>query len=278
VTSSELAELGRLITNGEARNPKELTYDQFLALDELVLKTVDPDRCQVVVALVEGRALATFPDLSPQILRIRGNADLTEADFGLPSRAGVRVYGARRKGSRQFLLSDLRDYWWLVASLLLIAAALWQLDAGIAVARAIGGILSVVAGLFLTVFVLFGVGEVVRASGLQLRVFRTGQLQRYLDADRYLVRLAVSAFALSSVAVVLGEIGDQLAKAIESLGVSPVLSTHSVELAALAATWLGLTASLLCLRATTGYLVDRAAGVALMDAANRALAEDPSDL
>jgi hypothetical protein len=155
---------------------------------------------------------------------------------------------------------------------------LWYIGAGLATAQALGSVFSLVTGLFLTVFVIFGVGEVVRAGALHLRVFRSGQLQRYFDADRYLIRLAVIAFACSSASVVLGQSGEQLGAGLSALGMPTMVADGLVGFAATAAIWLAVSAGSLCLRATTGYLVDRAAGVALMDAAAQTLAEETRNL
>jgi hypothetical protein len=274
-SSTELTRLVDSIIKGASRPMQDVTLSDFIAIYDTVLKRADSDHADVVISLAEGRAWARFPQLSRQILAIRERRALRREDFVLTSPAKVTVFGGDRQTGWLLFRQDLRDAWRLLAllaSLAVLAAVISDVSALVA---AVAPLLALASSLFFTVFVLFGIGEVIRSSSLQARVFQTGQLQRYLDADRYLVRLAVASFVFAITTLALEE-SDIVSKVLAALGADLLVRLSAVPVAILTLTlYLSGATIALCLRAATGYLLDRAAGTVLIELGTTAIEPYP---
>lgn len=265
----DLARLGAAIAAGTSGALVVLTIDEFKELHGILLKRLDsPQRAKLYVALVNGRAVAGFPTLSRQVIAVRGKrGNVTREDFDFPTAAETTVVGAETRPFHATLLDDLRHTW--LVSLLVVLGLLgtYWLGAATEVVGPVATALTLASGLFFAVFVLFGVGEIVRSTQLARQLFVTGVLQQSLDSDRYLVRLAIVGFACAiGATLVLAVQGKLLAgfPQLDSMAVRPV------EVAGLLLLGISLIAVILSLRAAVVYLLDRASETALMAAASDA--------
>lgn len=271
----DIASLGDDILAGRASGRVRVDFDGFVALLDYLLKR-EPDRADVSIALAEGRAWATFPAMCSAIVDIYASRPLRKDDFQLPSSARLSVYGGDRRSSREQLRADARDYRAMLASVAVVALMAAAVGGASDVALAVVPSIALASSLFFTVFVLFGVSEIIRSGALQARMFRTGQLQSYLDADRYLVRLAVATFALALVTLTAAEVAPHLASGAHSVtDVELIATLPEAAVAVLLA--VSASAMALCLRAVTGYLLDRAAGTTLLDLGPWSLDETRSE-
>jgi hypothetical protein len=266
--TTNLPRLAATISAGSAGPVANVTLPQFNDLYGQILKHVPADRADIVVALVNGRALVGFPRLSRQVLHVvavRGR--LRRADFEFPSAANIRVVGTEATSSLEMLRHDIRQCWWLPALLVVALVAIYALGAVDAVVAPVATALTVSSGLFFTVFVLFGVGEVIRKETSQA-LFEAGFLQQSLDADRYLVRLAVAGFLTAILASGTMAIAPGITAAFPQVAASPirVMDATGLTLMLISATAVGLS-----LWATVTYLVDRASETALQTAARDVL-------
>jgi hypothetical protein len=275
-TREDLVGLAEGIIDGKHGPLIDADLDDFRTLYDHVLKKVEPDVASVTVALFDGLALASFPHLSSQLIRVKTRDGLSPSDFAWPSSSVITVVGGTHRGAAKQLLLDVRDAWAL--ALALSVALGFAYVAGLArpLATAVAPTIALASGLFFAVFVLFGMGEVTKSTRLQRRLFSTGQLQRFLDADRYLVRLATWSFTLALVTVgaagVLADAGAKLHALVP--GAADFWSGLPDAIVA-CLLWSAALATGLCLRAVAGYLVDRAAGTLLLDSATEATQPKP---
>jgi hypothetical protein len=274
MTQAELRSLVEAIVKGARRPVVDVSFAEFVTLYDLLLKRVDQAHSDVTIVLADSSGWATFPNLSPQILAIVEPHPLRRSDVRLASPGRVRIVGGDRRGFASFLLADLRQRWlWLLALALVILGS--SLVADLAdLAATLGQLFALAATLFFAVFVLFGVGEVVRTAALQNKTFETGQLQDFLDADRYLVRLALSGFALAVLTVLVAAIEPGLVRALDGRVADPWPSIVPSGVVALPL-WMTAASVSLCLHATAGYLLDRGAGALVIGLGQSAL-EQPA--
>jgi hypothetical protein len=261
MTAAELRSLLDSIVKGATRETVTLSLTEFVSLYDQLLKRVDQDRTDVTVVLADGKGIVTFPRLSRQVLTVVERRPLGRADLRLTTPGKVTVIGGDHRVFRTYLGEDLQAAWYLpVLLLLLTLGASWATDIG-SLSAVLAPSLALASSVFFAIFVLFGVGEISRVATLQARLFNSGLLQQYLDADRYLVRLAILSFVLSlaTVAVVPIRIGF-LARAAASLPPWVPDASMGVVLVLL---WLSAVSTLLCLKAAAGYLLDRAGGTLL---------------
>lgn len=267
MTPTELAGLGDAIIKGVRRQTPSLSLDELRSLYKYVVRRVDDDRAALTVVLFEGRALAAFLELSGQVVDVSSDKEILRDDVDFASAHPVTVFGGPKTPTRTLVLQDLGDAWFIPAGS--IALAMLASFAGLAaeVSMALAPLLVVSSSLFFAVFVIFGVGEVVRAAPVRQTMFRSGQLQRYLDSDRMLVRLAVVSFVSGCLAVAAGAASEPLSNSATWLSDWP-------PVIALSLTTVSSIAALLALRATVGYLVDRAGGSVLMAMSREVLRRD----
>jgi len=263
LNATELRGLLDSIIKGVKRQTTDLSQEEFVDLYDQLLKRVDQSKTDVTAVLADGQAWVSFPKLSRQIVKVAGRRPLSRKDLRLTSPGNVIVLGGDHRSFRVFLAEDLRDAWFIpVIAAVVIGLISQVMDVG-QLASAFAPLLALAASIFFAVFVLFGVGEVVRAVSLQDKMFRSGQLQHYLDADRYLVRLAVVSFTLSLSATIAEPVRAGFLKVIATPS-APSWAGPVSFLVVAAVLWASLVSTLLCLRAASGYLLERAAGSVLL--------------
>lgn len=269
MTAAELRALLDSIVKGAARDTATLTLGEFVSLYDQLLKRVDQDHTDVTVVLADGLAIVTFPRLSRQVVTVVERRPLGRADLRLTTPGKITVIGGDHRPFRKYLAEDLRAAWYLPSVLLLMTlGASWTTDIG-SLAGLLAPSLALASSVFFAIFILFGVGEISRVATLQAAMFRSGRLQEFLDADRYLVRLAILSFVLSlaTAAVVPIRVGF-LAR---TAGTVPAWATDISMGVVLILLWLSAVSTLLCLRAAAGYLLDRAGGTLLAGMGHEAI-------
>ena len=264
-TKTETYRIAMALVRGSRIERDFLTPAELRDVFHALVESVGPDGAFAELALIDGReAIVRFPKLSDEFISVRSANRLKAADFAFLPDRGSEVWGGDPQRFATLLAVDLRRYWWMPIGVAALTVAAQVSGAASSFVATVGQLLVVASSLFFTVFVIFGIGQVVRPVTAH-SLYRSGSLQAGLDADRYCVRLAIAAFALALVAVAWDLAGPGVAEAMAK-GSQPFV----VDLPCLGLLWLSAVGILLSMLATVGYLLDRSAELALAQTALQA--------
>ena len=265
--NAESYRVAMALARGTPVQREYLTPGELREVFHVLLQAVGADGAFAELALIDGReALVRFPRLSDEFLSVRGTKSVRAADFAFLPDAGSIVWGADPVAFGTMLEQDLRRHWVVPLVVAILTGLALYAGAPSDYVSSLGQVLVVASSLFFTVFVIFGIGQVVRPATGHL-LYETGAVQEGLDADRYCVRLAVAGFAVAFAAI---------AWSVTGAGVFP--QSHSVSYLWLVAgpcvllVGVATVAVLLCMLATTGYLLKRSADLALKQSAYESFA------